>query len=390
MFASLTVALLVGNQVGQQDRKISEVSQRVNKVFETVVLPKDRERKNLVDLREVIADACKPAFDDVDWEAVAKVPSRGWIDLVSRSCQWDKVIVLLDSAERDKVPGGLKSQYGQMRLQANVRLGRIEPSVAGYFSLERTNDHEELSLTTEFTEPIARMILKSDGMPACQEFLAKARSRIPVKPKDPFYEWAFGNIRTLPHRVSARLYAEEGAKAQALASLDKALAERDVDSFILRDVKAERRQAQLIGLPAPRLRVILNHEAPKDMAALKGKPVILEFSGGAYFDQELVRAKPFLDRYAPLKAKVGLVRCYWKQGDAAGLLDLDGKSEFALLSAGYAGPRWFVGRKDVLTFGLNSPGAVLIGADGKVVTYLTVYEPASFERFMAAVEKSAS
>jgi peroxiredoxin len=242
---------------------------------------------------------------------------------------------------------------------------------------------------------LAGAVARKLGTQAGLDLLAKAEALVP------FDQLTAGTDKANADQARASLAAGRadllsgaGKHAEALAALKSARRKLPDGGPAARQIDTKLKQAALVGSVAPPLARERGYGDFAGLESLRGKVVLLDFT--AHWSPLCKRGYPAVRKmYDELKSKglevVGVTTYYGFFGSERGITEdqefaklADYQTEYNINWPIVVGPR-----SNSEAYGVNNfPHYVVLGRDGKVVSYTAGYSTDQFDRLRASVEKA--
>jgi len=339
---------------------------------------------------------------DIAAQAAAELASIDPAGVDARRAQaWASLYTLAERHEvaRDLLRRFLAQDLGkedrhqaQMDLMmAAVKLNEGETVYQTLKTMTVDADHA-VSLGSYFGGTFHHYVFNARGAAGCLELIARIEPAIPAGPfPNDETRKSNGWARRQLAAAKALYLAESERREEAVAVIDQALASLDDDIFRKDGLRGDRQRYQLMGQPAPALRVDRTHGAFQGLDAYRGKVLLLEFT--AHWCHACHAALPSLKRlYAELQGQgleVVAVTTYYGffSPDATRTRDMPKDEEFARMPAmlqkqGVSWPMVYTDRETLSDYGVTGiPQIMLIDKQGRIRKIDLGFSEAKMSRF---------
>ncbi len=392
---ALVVALSAGALGGQIDpagRAAALETERQRRISEAI---KSGAAQDLAAIDDDVAAKAKRDLAGVDPGTVAPAKAFGWAKLfhVARDYGGERRLLerYLETGPRDRFAAQLAL------LMACVELKDGQALFENLAKVNPDSDPNRWTLASLLGGTYHYTIRDGVGPKATIQAIDRVAAMIPRPPygSDDVRK-SCGWARRQLTDAKALYLVECGDVPAAIALLDEAIKTLDKDVYRVAELNDVKRRYELIGKPAPALPAKRSHGQYADLASLRGKVVVLDFT--AHWCHACIASLPSLGKlFRDLHAKgleiVSVTKFYGHfQAERAKEKDMPEDQEFARMPAwmakyGVVWPMLYVDASTFKAYGVAGiPQVVMIDRQGKVRTIDLGFSDAKFARFRHDVE----
>lgn len=351
------------------------------------------------DYARIDADLAAQAAADVaavDPQRIDPAYARAWASLYTLAERHEVARELLrgylarDLAPEDRYQGEMDLMHSAVKLNDGETVFQTLMSM-------RIDPAHAVNLGSYFGGTFHHFVFNARGASGCLKVLARIEPMIPGGPfANDEVRKSNGWARRQLAAAKALYLAESGRKQEAVEVLDAALAQLDDDVFRKEGLRGDRQRYQLVGEPAPTLRVDRTHGRFAGLESYRGKVLLLEFT--AHWCHACHAALPSLKQlHAEMKDRgfeVVAVTTYYGffSPDATRTRDMPRDEEFARMPAmlekqGVSWPMVYTDRETLAAYGVTGiPQIMLLDKHGRIRKIDLGFSEAKMERFRKEIQ----